>query len=188
MAIALDNIIGTLLNNLVNLLPFRIIHDYEQAVRFTFGHAGPTIRGKERGWCLFVPLFQRVIIVDATWGQVLLDAQTIQTQDKIPLSVSGATIYRISDARSYLLSVFDTDAAAVLRAVAKGVIASVLMAKAYNDIYRDKEGIQEEIVDRFRKEIDGWGVEISKVHLHDLIQTRNIRLHGLNRPMEPENW
>ncbi|MHC4469304.1 MAG: SPFH domain-containing protein [Planctomycetota bacterium] len=86
MAIALDNIIGTLLNNLVNLLPFRIIHDYEQAVRFTFGHAGPTIRGKERGWCLFVPLFQRVIIVDATWGQVLFDAQTIQTQDKIPLS------------------------------------------------------------------------------------------------------
>ena len=154
MAIPLDNIIGTLLNNLVNLLPFRIIHDYEQAVRFTFGHAGPTIRGKERGWCLFVPLFQRVIIVDATWGQVL----------------------------------FDAHAAAVLRAVAKGVIASVLMAKTYDDIYRDKEGVQEQIVDRFRQEIEGWGVEISKVHLHDLIQTRNIRLHGLNRPMEPENW
>ncbi|MHC5001273.1 MAG: SPFH domain-containing protein [Planctomycetota bacterium] len=188
MAMPLDNIIGTLLNNLVNLLPFRIIHDYEQAVRFTFGHAGPTIRGKKRGWCLFVPLFQRVIIVDATWGQVLFDAQTIQTQDKIPLSVSGATIYRISDARSYLLSVFDTDAAAVLRAVAKGVIASILMSKTYDDIYSDKEGIQEQIVDRFRQEIEGWGVEVSKVHLHDLIQTRNIRLHGLTQQMAPENW
>ena len=188
MAFALDNVIGTLLNNLVNLLPFRIIHDYEQAVRFTFGHAGPTIRGKERGWCLFVPLFQRVIIVDATWGQVLLDAQTIQTQDKIPLSVSGATIYRISDARSYLLSVFDTDAAAVLRAVAKGVIASVLMTHTYDEIYHDKEGVQNQIVGLFRQEIDGWGVEISKVHLHDLIQTRNIRLHGLTQQMAPENW
>ncbi len=188
MAIPLDNIIGTLLNNLVNLLPFRIIHDYEQAVRFTFGHAGPTIRGTQRGWCLFVPLFQRVIIVDATWGQVLFDTQTIQTRDKIPLSVSGATIYRISDARSYLLSVFDTDAAAVLRAVAKGVIASILIAQTYEDIYKDKEATEEQIVQRFRQEIDGWGIEISKVLLHDLIQTRNIRLHGLTQPLAPENW
>lgn len=188
MAIPLDNIIGTLMNNLANLLPFRIIHDYEQAVRFTFGHAGPTIRGPQRGWCLFVPLFQRVIIVDATWGQVLFDTQTIQTRDKVSLSVSGATIYRVSDARSYLLSVFDTDAAAVLRAVAKGAIASVLIENTYETIYQDKEAIQDQILQRFRQEIDGWGVEISKVYLHDLIQTRNIRLHGLSRPLEPENW
>ncbi|MEN8127831.1 MAG: SPFH domain-containing protein, partial [Planctomycetota bacterium] len=184
MAIPLDNIIGTLLNNLVNLLPFRIIHDYEQAVRFTFGHAGPTIRGEERGWCLFVPLFQRVIIVDATWGQVLFDTQTIQTRDKVPLSVSGAAIYRVSDARSYLLSVFDTDAAAVLRAAAKGVIASILIAQTYEEIYHDKEAIEKQIVERFRQEITGWGIEIGKVHLHDLIRTRNICLHGLTRPLE----
>ena len=188
MAISLDNIIGTLLNNLANLLPFRIIHDYEQAVRFTFGHAGPTIRGFEHGWCLFVPLFQRIIIVDATWGQVLFDTQTIQTRDKISLSVSGATIYRISDARNYLLSVFDTDAAAVLRAVAKGAMASVLITHTYEEVYRDKEAVQEQIMQRFCQEIDGWGVEVSKVYLHDLIQTRNIRLHGLTKTQEPENW
>lgn len=188
MAVALDNIIGTLLNNLANLLPFRIIHDYEQAVRFTFGHAGPTIRGLQRGWCMFVPLFQRVIIVDATWGQVLFDTQTIQTLDKVSLSVSGATIYRISDARSYLLSVFDTDAAAVLRAVGKGVIASVLIEHTYETIYNKKKDVQDEILKRYRQEIDGWGVEISKVYMHDLIQTRNIRLHGLNRPQVQENW
>ena len=135
-----------------------------------------------------MPLFQRVIIVDATWGQVLFDTQTIQTQDKVSLSVSGATIYRVSDARSYLLSVFDTDAAAVLRAVAKGAIASVMITQTYDDIYHDKEAIQAQILECFRQEIDGWGLEISKVYLHDLIQTRNIRLHGLNRPMEPENW
>ena len=188
MAVPLDNIIGTLLNNLVNLLPFRIIHDYEQAVRFSFGHAGRTIRGVQSGWCLFVPLFQRVTIVDATWGQVLFDTQTIQTLDKVPLSVSGAMIYRVSDARSYLLSVFDTDAAAVLRAVAKGVICSVLITYTYEAIYKDKEAIEETILQRFREVIDGWGIEIRTIYLHDLIQTRNIRLHGLARRFEMENW
>jgi uncharacterized membrane protein YqiK len=72
--------------------------------------------------------------------------------------------------------------------LAKGVIASVLMAHTYDEIYHDKEGVQGQIVELFRQEIDGWGLEISKVHLHDLIQTRNIRLHGLNQPMAPENW
>ena len=102
--------------------------------------------------------------------------------------MSGATIYRVSDARRYLLSVFDTDAAAVLRAVAKGVIASVLIEHTYEVIYNDTEAIQDQILRRFREEIEEWGVEISKVYLHDLIQTRNIRLHGLNKPVTPENW
>lgn len=188
MALSLDNIITTLLNNLANLLPFRIIHDYEQAVRFTFGHAGPTIHGTKRGWCLFVPLFQRIQIVDATWGQVLFDSQSIETKDKENLSVSGAAIYKVSDARSYLLSVFDTDATATLRAIAKGCIASVLISKSYGEIHADKECTENAVVEKFRQEVDGWGLEIHKVHIHDLTKARNIRIHGLMQPPTKDNW
>lgn len=188
MAVSLDNIITTLLNNLANLLPFRIIHDYEQAVRFTFGHAGPTIFGTKQGWCLFMPLFQRVQIVDATWGQVLFDSQSVETKDKVNLSVSGAAIYRVSDARNYLLSVFDTDATATLRAIAKGGIASVLIEKTFEEIHTDKESTERAVVEKFRQEVDGWGLEIHKVHIHDLTKARNIRLHGLVQPPIKDNW
>jgi regulator of protease activity HflC (stomatin/prohibitin superfamily) len=188
MAFSLDHIITTLLNNLANLLPFRIVHDYEQAVRFTFGHAGPTIHGTKHGWCLFVPLFQRIQIVDATWGQVLFDSQSVETKDKVNLSVSGAAIYKVRDARSYLLSVFDTDATATLRAIAKGCIASVLIGKTYGEIHADKESTERTVVEKFRDEVDGWGLEIYKVHIHDLIKTRNIRLHGLSQPPPKDSW
>ncbi|MFC1636919.1 SPFH domain-containing protein [Planctomycetota bacterium] len=188
MALSLDHIITTLMNNLANLLPFRIIHDYEQAVRFTFGHAGPTIHGVKKGWCLFAPLFQRVQIVDATWGQVLFDSQSIETKDKMNISVSGAAIYKVRDARSYLLSVFDTDATATLRAIAKGCMASVLIEKAYHQIHADKEKAEKAIVEKFRQEVEGWGLEIHKVHIHDLTKARNIRLHGLSQPPPKDNW
>ena len=188
MALSLDNVVTTLLNNLANLLPFRIIHDYEQAVRFTFGHAGPTIHGVKRGWCLFVPLFQKVQIIDATWGQVLLDSQSVETKDKMNISVSGAAIYRVKDARSYLLSVFDTDATATLRAIAKGGIASVIMKKTYNQIHKDKEDTEKAIIEKFRQEVEGWGIEIHKVHIHDLAKARNIRLHGLSQAPPRDNW
>ena len=188
MALSLDNIVTTLMNNLANLLPFRIIHDYEQAVRFTFGHAGPTIHGTKQGWCLFMPLFQRVQIVDATWGQVLFDSQSVETKDKVNLSVSGAAIYIVKDARDYLLSVFDTDAAATLRAIAKGCIASVLIVKTYGEIHADKESMERTAAEKFRQEVDGWGLEIHKVHIHDLTKARNIRLHGLAQPPIKDNW
>ena len=188
MALSLDNIITTLMNNLANLLPFRIIHDYEQAVRFTFGHAGPTIYGNKKGWCLFVPLFQRVQIVDATWGQVLFDSQSVETKDTVNLSVSGAAIYKVINARNYLLSVFDTDATATLRAIAKGCIASVLIGKTYNEVHTNKESIERVIVEKFRQEVEGWGLEIYKVHIHDLTKARNIRLHGLSQPPPKDNW
>jgi regulator of protease activity HflC (stomatin/prohibitin superfamily) len=188
MALSLDNIVTTLLNNLANLLPFRIIHDYEQAVRFTFGHAGPTIQGTKRGWCLFVPLVQRVQIVDVTWGQVLFDSQSVETKDKVSLSVSGAAIYKVRDAQSYLLSVFDTDAAATLRAIAKGCIASVLIGRTYDEIHADKESIERTIVEKFSQEVEGWGLDIHKVHIHDLTKARNIRLHGLSQPPLIDNW
>ncbi|MHC4559042.1 MAG: SPFH domain-containing protein [Planctomycetota bacterium] len=166
MPLSLDNIVTTLLNNLANLLPFRIIHDYEQAVRFTFGHQ----------------------IVDVTWGQVLFDSQSVETKDTVNLSVSGAAIYKVINARNYLLSVFDTDATATLRAIAKGCIASVLIGKTYNEIHTDKESIERAIVEKFRQEVEGWGLEIYKVHIHDLTKARNIRLHGLSQPPPKDNW
>lgn len=188
MPLSLDNVITTLLNNLANLLPFRIVHDYEQAVRFTFGHAGPTIHGTKRGWCLFLPLFQRIQLVDATWGQIRFDTQSVETRDKVNLSVSGAAIYKVRDARSYLLSVFDTDATATLRAIAKGCISSVLIKKSYEEIHVDKESTEKAIVEKFRQEVESWGLEIHKVHLHDLIKARNIHLHGLSQPPPKDNW
>jgi regulator of protease activity HflC (stomatin/prohibitin superfamily) len=188
MPISLDNFVTTLLNNLANLLPFRIIHDYEQAVRFTFGHAGPTIQGMKHGFCLFFPLFQRIQIIDATWGQVKFDSQSVETKDKVNLSVSGAAIYKVVDARSYLLSVFDTDATATLRAIAKGCIASVLLGRNYMEIREDKESTEKAVVEKFRKEVEGWGLEIHKVHIHDLTKARNIRLHGLIQPPVIDNW
>lgn len=188
MALSLDNVVTTLLNNLANLLPFRIVHDYEQAVRFSFGHAGRTIRGEKHGWCLFVPLFQRIQIVDATWGQVSFDSQSVETKDAVNVSVSGAAIYRVLDARNYLLSVFDTDATATLRAIAKGCMGSVLITKTYSEAHTDKENIEKEIAQKFRQEVKGWGLEIDKVHIHDFTRARNIRLHGLSLPPQKDNW
>jgi regulator of protease activity HflC (stomatin/prohibitin superfamily) len=188
MALSLENFFTALLNNLKSLLPFRIIHDYEQAVRFSFGHAGPTIHGTKCGWCLFVPLVQTIQIVDATWGQVSFDTQSIETNDNIQLSVSGATVYKVSDARSYLLSVFDTDAAATLRAIGKGCISSVLLEKTYNEVCANKESTEGEIAERLRRELDRWGLNIHKVHLHDIVRTKNIRLHGLSQPPRRDNW
>ena len=67
------------------------------------------------------------------------------------------------------------------------MISSILIMKSYGDIYNDKNEIEEQIVHHLRQEIEGWGLEIRKVHLHDLIQTRNIRLHGLSQTQVPEN-
>jgi regulator of protease activity HflC (stomatin/prohibitin superfamily) len=188
MAVTMENFLVTIVENLARLLPFRIVHDYEQAVRFTLGHAGPTIRGLERGWCFFVPLIQRVETVDATWGQVLLDTQSFETMDKVSLTVSGAIIYRVIDARCYLLSVFDTDATATLRAIVKGCISAVLSRQSYDNIMAGKKNVENLVLADFRGEIEGWGLEVRRVHLHDLIRARSIRIHGFSQPPPKDSW
>ena len=118
----------------------------------------------------------------------MFDSQSIETEDKINISVSGAAIYKVTDAKSYLLSVFDTDATATLRAIAKGCIASELMKRTYKQIHADKEDTEKLIVEKLRQEIEGWGLKIHKVHIHDLAKVRNIRLLGLSQPPPMDNW
>ena len=55
-------------------------------------------------------------------------------------------------------------------------------------IHADKEDAENAIIERLRQEIEGWGLEIHKVHIHDLVKTRNIRLHGLSQPPPMDNW
>ena len=153
MALAFDNVLITVLDNFAKLLPFRIIHDYEQAVRYTFGHAGRTMHGTETGWCLFLPLIQNVDIIDVTWGQVRLDSQSVETKDKMNLSISGAVVYRVADARDYLLCVSDDDAAATLRAVAKGCVTSVLLDSNLDDVCSNRKQMQDRIAQELQKEV-----------------------------------
>jgi len=176
----LGNILITIAEHFAKLLPFRIIHDYEQALRYTFGHAGQTMRGPEKGYCFFIPLIQRVDIVDATWGQVRLDTLSVQAKNKTKLSISGAVIYRVKDARDYLLRVSDGDSAATLRAVAKGCVASVVMGNGYTSIHKDKEHIETSVARIIQEEVDEWGMEIRDVYLHDVVESRNIHLHGMH--------
>ena len=187
MAVSLNNILINLLDNFAKILPFRIVHDYEQGVRFTFGHASKTIHGMKKGWWLFIPIIQRIEITDITWGQVLLDTQSIATSDNVNISVSGSLVYRVSDARSYLLSVYDSDAPATLRAIAKGCVASVIMKSTYEDIHNNKENIEMLIVEKLRQEVMDWGLNVHKLHLHDIVKAKNIHLHGLSQPPE-EHW
>ena len=159
-----------LISKLFAFIPrLQLVQPDESGVRTTLGsHVGPI----EPGWYIYCPLFQEIRLMTITPQVVDLRPQSLRVDDK-DVTVSGAIMYRVSDARKALLNVQDYDRS--LTTLALGIIAR-------------GELHESEILKGLREAAAGWGIKVMSVFLTDRGDVVNIRLLTNSTSVPIEGW
>ena len=164
-----DKLIDLLSNWIEQILPIFTIRHYEMGVLLRFGKykkiVGPGIYFK-------LPFFDEVISQHVVVTTLSLPPQSLYTKDKQNIVVKGVVKYRISEAKIFLLEVYDAQDA--ISDMTQSIIKNIIMDKSLDECI-DTE-IDNTLTKKARVEAKKWGVDIQQVTLTDLAPIRSFRL------------
>ena len=176
----LTNLIDRLLSIFPRLV---LIAPDEIGVRCTPGFTkGVYITPLIPGWWLYWPLIQNIETIQCKTQIVDLRPQSVWTQDRQEMTVSGAIRYRVRSAQKALLEVLDYDQN--IQAVALGIIQQYIREHELQNL--NTQCIEQEVLKGVREASTGWGLYIEKVYITDIGRTQNIRLL-MNEPILGDN-
>ena len=135
---------------------------------------GTKVKSLPPGWYWYWPPLQHVEKMSVTPQAVDLRPQSIQTKDSVDMVVSGAILYKISDARKALLEVQDYDRS--IQTLALGVIAGFMGEHESGGLQIDE--LRDVILTKVREEAVGFGLKIMRVYITDLGYAKNLRILG----------
>lgn len=168
----LENVLTTALQNIANLVPVRVVNEYQQGVRFFNGKAGMTLN---KGIYVFVPFLGDLQLVDITDGILDLPLFTVDA-GKNTYSVSGSLVYAVVDARDYLLKISDSDSPQTLTAIATGILSAGFRENPQLALAEDALSC---VCEEINEEFTPYGCEAKTLYLNDVVSAAvNLRLMG----------
>jgi regulator of protease activity HflC (stomatin/prohibitin superfamily) len=169
-----------ILETLRDIFPrtFTVFPD-EAGVRIT---VGTKVKPLRPGWYVYWPVVQHIEKLSITPQAVDLRPQSVRTEDGTDMVISGAILYRISEARKALLNVRDYDKS--LQVLALGVIAEFIDKHKLADL--KISNLRNAILTGVREEATGFGLKIMKVYITDLGCAKNLRVLGDTVVYKPE--
>ena len=164
-----DKLIEILSHWWLQIVPFVIVRDYEEAVLLRFGKFKKLLKP---GLHLKLPFFDEVIEQHMVVTTLSLDAQSLYTKDKQNVVIKGVVKYKIADVKTFLLEVYDAKDA--IADMSQSIIKNVIMSMTLEEC-TDAE-IDNALTKKVRVEARKWGVEVQQVTLTDLAPIRSFRL------------
>ena len=164
-----DKLIEILSHWWLQIVPFVIVRDYEEAVLLRFGKFKKLLKP---GLHLKLPLFDEVIEQHMVVTTLSLDAQSLYTKDRQNIVIKGVVKYKIADVKTFLLEVYDAQDA--LSDMSQSIIKNVIMSMTLEEC-TDME-LDNTLTKKVRVEARKWGVEVQQVTLTDLAPIRSFRL------------
>ena len=155
-------IIGAIL--LIIIIPgLRIVDQYERALLFTLGK----YRGiKEPGLRFFIPVIQRLIIVDMRVRTIDIKKQQVMTKDNVPVNVDGVVFFKVAKVDDVILKIQDYEYS--LAQYAQTALRDVIGGMTLDTILVERQQIGEQIRKIVDKETDQWGMDIQVIKLQDI--------------------
>lgn len=146
-----SEILLTVVRNVANLFPARIIQKNEQGVRWFKGKPSKNLYSGRIHF--FVPAYGHIDKVDVTDGTLDIEMLTVDT-DEATISLDGAIRYAVTNARKYLVNLEEDDAAPTLSLIARGCVSD--MIREYGGL---EERMYDGIVDKFNEQTNQYGVK-----------------------------
>lgn len=184
------NFVELLFNNLMELLPFKIIRSYERGVKFTFGNVG-TFRQwfmckfkhqnyspsqLEPGLHLALPLIQDIEVVNIVPEVINLPNQTAITKDNLTITYSANIEYHVVDAVKKFCNVQDFENS--LLNTCMNILAREVRRRVYKSLVDQQDAIEDSVQKKLNQKTQEWGVEVTSVGITDITQTRAYRFFG----------
>lgn len=165
------------------LWPLAKVYTTQQAVRVRFGHLMPGELGPGLHWKL--PIADEIWRVSVNERTIDLREGSVSTLDRKAIVVSGNLSYRIGSARTLWLNVHDFDNS--LANLALGRICSDVARKGWDDLRENREALEIALLARVNEEVASWGVEVTRLHLTDLVEARQYRMFSQSYNYMPSN-
>ena len=167
----LDKLIDWIIQIWEQLIPFIIIMDYQEGVRFRLGKFRETLKA---GFFWKIPFADTVIIANVAWEMLPLQPQSLTTKDGKSIVVTGLVKFKICDIKKHTINVAHSEAA--IGDVTMGIISDEIMDRNWVEVKAGKR--DNRILIKAKNEALEWGIEIQSVTLIDMAEITSIRLVG----------
>lgn len=151
------------------LMPFFIVEEWNAAVHLRYGKYINTLNS---GIHFKIPFFDSIIETPVITQSVNLPSQTLTTLDEQSIVLKSIIRYRVSDVRTYLLSVMHAND--VLIDTTQGMIRDVVELTTWEDLVN----VNETITNKVKTFVTKWGIEVEAVTITDLGIVKSFRIFG----------
>lgn len=174
----LENIVNALLENLMALMPFVIVKQYEKGVRYKFGK-NPSELDPGFHWKLYLyHEIDKIIVVDDT---IDLGVQSVITSDEKMVCFRVSFAYTVDDAVKHQCNVTDFETS--ISSLARRHLAKRVRAMTYADIVSDLSKLEKSLEGTMTTKFRDWGVRVFDVGFTDFAKVETqVRLFGDQMP------
>ena len=151
---------------------WRVVTEAQGGVAFVRGRA----RLIKPGICWWWPAWTEIHVQEVVRQTLNLPPQSLMTEDRKDIAVSGIVVYEITDPLTAFVKVHDLDDA--IQDMALASIKSVLWGRTLDEICDEAQELDEVLCVECRAKLKGWGVKIHNIFLSDLSNAIVIRHLG----------
>lgn len=162
-----DKLIELILHFINEILPFKIIDQWEKGVHLRFGKfkriVDPGLRWK-------FPFFEHIITTPVITQTVNLTSQTVTSNDKRTIVLNSIVRYHIVDVEKFLLGVMHANDALI--DTTQGIIRDIIERTNWGDLYE----LSNIVTPKVNEYVEKWGIKVELVSFPTLGEIRTLRL------------
>jgi len=148
----------------------RIVRPIEKGLVETLGKYSKTV---EQGFHWVFPLIQRMIKVNVTEQMVDIPPQTIQTSDKLNMTVDAVVYYKVKDVHA---AEYNVDGHRVqLTSLARTTLRAVMGKMSLTECIQNRDNINSNVETVLDKETDAYGVDVLRVEVQRIEPPQDVQ-------------
>lgn len=155
----LDKLIEVLVTFIHDVLPFKIVDQWEKGVHLRYGKF---IRVVCPGLNWKIPFFDKIWVTPVITQTVNLKPQTVTSEDDKSVVLSSIVRYHIHDVEKFLLGVMHAND--VLIDTTQGIIRDMVEGCKWDDLYDLGSIVTPEV----NQQVGKWGITVEMVSFPDL--------------------
>ena len=178
--IGLIGTIGIIIVGVIFLSGIRIVRPTHKMLVETLGEWKKTV---ESGFHWIIPLIQSGIYVNITEQMVDIPPQTIQTNDKLNMTVDAVVYYKVKDVKA---AEYNVDGhKQQLTSLARTTLRAVMGKMSLTECIQNRDSINTDVETVLDKETDAYGVEVLRVEVQRIEPPEDVQ-RAMNEVVKAE--
>lgn len=162
-----DKLIDLIVTFIHDILPFKIVNQWEQGVHLRFGKfhrvVYPGINFKR-------PLFDNILTTPVITQTVNLRSQTVTSKDEKSIVLSSIVRYHVYDVEKFLLGVMHAND--VLVDTTQGIIRDIVEDTDWNDLV----DLTDRVTPVVNGQVEKWGITVQLISFPDVGEIVTYRI------------
>jgi regulator of protease activity HflC (stomatin/prohibitin superfamily) len=166
-------LIEFIIKNLMAFWPVARVYTWQQGLRVRCGKVREEL---EPGLHLRVPFIDEINKTTRSDMTVDLPTGSVVTEDGVSVVYSANVCYKVTSIRAGWVKIYRFDDSVVNMAF--GALATAVASRTWQELKRDRKALETALVAELNEAMDGWGLQVLRVFLTDLVPARQFRMYG----------